>query len=127
MGLIVRETPREDCASLGATLTLSSSLSTHWPRLISGHPERADIRTTWSEELPPIFNEQLVYKNNPSLTQTTASTHKDQNELLFFFSLSVFWNGRNSICKLHTNIKHENLAFLVSVFDPEMLRIRPKE
>lgn len=30
MGLIVKETPREDCAGLGATRTLSSSLSTHW-------------------------------------------------------------------------------------------------
>lgn len=45
--------------------------------------------------------------------------------LLFY--LSVFWNGRNSICKLHANIKRENLAFLVAVFDPEMLRVRPKE
>lgn len=67
---------------------------------------------------------QLVYKNNPSFTQTTASDHKDQNGLLFFISLL---DGRNSICKLHTNIKHEKMAFLVSVFDPEMLRIRPKE
>lgn len=57
MGLIVRESPRQERAGLGAT---SSSLSTHWPCLISGHPERTDIRTTWSEELPPIFNEQLV-------------------------------------------------------------------
>lgn len=85
MGLIVRETPGVECAGLGATLTPSSSLSTHWPCLISGHPERADIRTTWSEELPPIFNEQPVYKNNPSLTQTNARAHKDQNGLLFFY------------------------------------------
>lgn len=60
------ESPREGRAGLGATLTPSSSLSTQWPCLISGHPERADIRATWSEELPPTFNEQLVYRNNPS-------------------------------------------------------------
>lgn len=31
------------------------------------------------------------------------------------------------MCEFHTNIKHENLAFLVSAFDPEMLRIGPNE
>lgn len=54
MGLIVRESPRRGCAGLGATLAPSSSLPTYWPCLISSHPER-DIRTTWSEELPPIL------------------------------------------------------------------------
>lgn len=28
----------------------------------------------------------------------------------FFFFISVFWYGRNSICKLHINIKHEKLG-----------------
>lgn len=56
----------------------------------------------------------------------SSSTNKDQNRLFFFFQFSL-WSGRNSMCKLHTNTKRENSAFLVSVFDPRLLRIRPKE
>lgn len=47
-------------AGVGATLAPSSTFSTQRGCLISGQPERDDIRTAWSEELLPIFNEQLV-------------------------------------------------------------------
>lgn len=53
MGLIVRSEPRAgERAGLGATLAprLIFIHSLAPPCLISGHPERADIRTTWSEE-----------------------------------------------------------------------------
>lgn len=89
MGLIVRGTPREHYTGLGATLTPSSSLSTRWPCLISSHPERADIRQHGQKNYRPFLMNifQLVYKNNPSLTQTTSSDHEDQNGLLFFICL----------------------------------------
>lgn len=41
MGLIVRESPRQERAGPGATLKPNSSLSTHWRCLISGHLGRA--------------------------------------------------------------------------------------
>lgn len=59
MGLIVRGTPREDCIGLGATLTPSSSLSTCWPHLINGHPEKADIREHGQKNNCPFFNEHI--------------------------------------------------------------------
>lgn len=109
MVLIVRRDPLsllpsgKQGAGLEVTPALpNQSFATHWPYLINGIPTRHILYEDDMVRMTTILFFFLM--GTPSLTQTTASSHKDQNGLLLFFSLSLSFAVEETASVSYTQI-----------------------